>query len=104
MQEAIGEDYFVTFYPDRYKDPGISAFTVAELGEMLPQTLNHASDGHVHLYYFSTYKVGYGEFVEDYDGETLFKIPYVQSADTEADARAKMLIYLLESHLIELPA
>lgn len=60
-----------------------SAFTVAELGEMLPFTVA----------YFKQESGKYicalasGEFVTD-------------DCDTEADARAQMLIYLLENKLI----
>ena len=64
-----------------------SAFTVAELGEMLP---NHAHSWHVPEgeWYCSWKKLpnGHPSFI----------------ADTEADARAKMLIYLLENRLLQL--
>lgn len=66
-----------------------SAFTVAELGEMLPEI-------------FRSEKYKRGKWI-CHDGrectepitEELFE------ADTEADARAKMLIYLLENNLIK---
>lgn len=61
-----------------------SAFTVAELGEMLPQ-------------YFGTTKVE--NFL--YEGSTVDQGNIEEfSGDTEADARAKMLVYLLENKLI----
>lgn len=70
-----------------------SAFTVAELGEMLPKER-----------YWTDCKMNTGrwrcaEYSEDglaEDGKTSF------CAENEADARAKMLIYLLEHKLIEL--
>lgn len=70
-----------------------SAYTVAELGEMLPEK-----------YGSSKWIWDYGENKglkhwicdQDFDDE----IPY-QWSETEADARAKMLIYLLENKLIE---
>ena len=66
------------------KIDGVSAFTVAELGEMLPNAMTltrRAVDGQW-LYHNS-------------DGESLY-------ADTEANARAKCLIYLIENKVIEL--
>lgn len=64
-----------------------SAFTVAELGEMLPCD-------------YITWKSKKGKkwvcrWLEDYKDERL------QKATTEANARAKMLIYLLENKLIK---
>jgi len=64
-----------------------SAYTVAELGEMLP------------FAYFSTrfwsdYKVTF-EYLKENTNEQ-----HREHADTEANARAKMLIYLKENKLI----
>jgi len=63
----------------------VSAFTVAELGEMLPRYSHswHPEDEQ----WFA-------------DLKTLNSHPSF-CADTEADARAKMLIYILENKLIE---
>ncbi len=58
----------------------VSAYTVAELGEMLPKV---TSMGNTFEYWFC-----------NYDG-------HVTQANNEADARAKMLIYLLENNLIQ---
>lgn len=77
---------------DYYTLSEADAFTVAELGEMLPrnvqgeplQICRSFSDG---------WFVGYGNHM-DLNGW------HVESADTEVDARAKMLIYLLENKLI----
>lgn len=71
------------------KNPGVpfvSAFTVAELGEMLPKDID-------------TYKTDKGTFwCHDPITEGMFF-----EEKTEADARAKMLIYLLENKVISLP-
>ncbi len=63
-----------------------SAFTVAELGEMLPPSVRvnkEFDDKNEKIFYVGLH---HGDW----------RI----SADTEADARAKMLIYLLENKLI----
>jgi hypothetical protein len=61
-----------------------SAFTVAELGEMLPVGYysRHGANG---------YSCGTNKSPQH----------FTTKADTEADARAKMLVYLLENKLIE---
>lgn len=74
----------------------VSAFTVAELGEMLPASVNDSvintfKDGSTGNWYF-----WYS------DSKGVAKIT-VDNAHTEADARAKALIYLIENKLIELP-
>jgi hypothetical protein len=64
-----------------------SAFTVAELGEMLPQ-------------YFSNTKVEpflFEGYIQDIGNKEEF------SGDTEANCRANMLIYLLENNLLTPP-
>lgn len=99
-----------------YKDDRflVSAFTVAELGEMLPKRLKH------HWKVGSMYKFKKGTYVDlriscnertkewivNYYGDTGFDSEikdiyfYGEIADTEANARGKMLIYLLENNLI----
>lgn len=62
---------------------GISAFTVAELGEMLPSGRYELFSDHIKRW-------------------ALWKSENGFSAATEADARAKMLIYLLEHNLISI--
>lgn len=81
----------------------ISAFTVAELGEMLPGSID---EGKRNTYYLEMFKDSYGFGIVyrseiDYNtirdlGDKIFR------ADTEADARAKMLIYLLKNKLIKI--
>lgn len=61
---------------------GISAFTVAELGEILPQRV-------------SSYRYERWTCTMTNPSEMI-----TYTADTEADARAKMLIYLIENNLL----
>jgi hypothetical protein len=77
---------------------GISAFTVAELGEMLPNEINIPSkNGKPRLYNhwlrFGRYRVSVNAFWCAYPGGTA-RTNIEERANTEADARAKMLIYL----------
>ncbi len=65
-----------------------SAFTISELGELLPVGF------HIDKYK-DLFRIGGGQIYLDTDVE-----PYDFEAKTEANARAKMLIYLLENKLI----
>jgi len=65
---------------------GVSAFTVAELGEMLSTKENNNMIRTV---------MAFTAWVCDYE-------THRTSGDTEADARAKMLIYLIENGLVTL--
>jgi hypothetical protein len=73
----------------------VSAFSVAELGEMLAQYPQHS---------FGT---GYNKSRRSWGGslfineqEDRYEDVTFHWSDTEADARAKMLIYLLENNLL----
>lgn len=72
----------------------VSAFTVAELGEMLPFFVNkdHVWAGQLMcVRHPHDWMVSYGTMKEAWIKE---------SADTEADARAKMLIHLIKEKII----
>lgn len=77
-----------------------SAFSVAELGEMLPAYINH--QGARYYLFFEKTVISKGEC-------RVWHTYYKSSSDdflkliigTEADARAEMIIYLLENKLID---
>lgn len=71
----------------------VSAFTVAEIGEILPReaNVNGMCD-----WWSQKNKDG------SWSAQYRYNINTKQTADTEVDARAKMLIYLLENKVITL--
>lgn len=79
-----------------------SAYTVAELGGMLPVRVDSDSfEGYLQSNKdrtISSKKVFWNVYYRTVDGIYIHKV----TADTEANARAKMLIYLLENKLITL--
>ena len=82
VRPDVGEEGVFALTQTTYTPDAVSAFTVAELGELLPKA---------HL----TTQFHDGWYAYDGDGE------YVADAKTEADARAKMLIHLIENGLME---
>lgn len=94
----IGREVFRQFFAKEY-DPIASAYTVAELGEMLPASLRLDSDDvgwfSVKLSVFSK---GRASWRVAYDAPRPHDIS--ERAETEADARAMMLIYLLENKIV----
>lgn len=82
----------------------VSAFTVAELGEMLPKGLLLKSfDKDVGFYYTQIPDTACNNWIIFYRNI----MGYLNNCEAEdileANARAKMLIYLLENKLMELP-
>lgn len=73
-----------------------SAFTVAELGEMLPMKV---SGDFGFLRWLRIARVP-GRWVVGYVDEGA-EFEFEESAETEADTRAKMLIYLIENRLVK---
>lgn len=81
-----GGNPYLVYQQDKNFGYHYSAFSVAELGEMLPDES--------HSWHFLSH------WVAD-DNETLhIEMEFV--ADTEADARAKMLIFLIEKGLVKM--
>jgi len=78
-----GYHLLAPFQFNNFREDDYSAFSVAELGEMLRDHLNE--------YNFTFYGVD-GNWVINVYEDTLELV-----AKTEADARAKMLIYLIEN-------
>ncbi len=74
----------------------VSAFTVAELGEMLPGEIEQAEQS----YWFTSERMLDNSWGVGFRMNGTRDISFVQDATTEADARAKMLVYLLENKLI----
>lgn len=88
---------------ERIATPGmirdsVAAFSAAELGEMLPITIHGNFD---HLICDKAIQHWFVYYARDRVREPHpSPVMPLQSADTEADARAKMLIYLIENELI----
>lgn len=84
----------------KLEDDSVSAFTVAELGEMLPhrnKKMSTVNDAWIRIWKTPSY------WHIDYEDEDTHESVIKQICETnEADARAKMFIYLLENKLITL--
>lgn len=82
-------------------DKGIAAFTVAELGEMLPQILVLKKKRYQLFISVALDKQWFVVYANEEDYTDNAPIKFMM-CHNEADARALMLIYLLENKLITL--
>lgn len=85
--------------------PGYSAFTTAELGELLPPYIDVGDESLGQVIEIRTFTSDHSKGKWDvwYEGVDANNNPcdwWYQTAETEADARAKMLIYLLSQGLL----
>lgn len=113
IEQGVEEYSCDYFGGQEYKEEDISAFTVAELGEMLPEQIlwknwDSERDEYLVLSYSKEWSVFRGEPTGSKNWVVTLKsnkednVHHYIIADTEADARGKMLIYLLENNLITL--
>ena len=88
-------------YSEPYnKDHIVSAFTAVELGDMLPITIDAGTAGKgISSELLSIHK---GTFEKGDRWQVMYYDVNFCNAVTEADARAKMLIYLLKKNLLSL--
>ena len=87
------DDYFLSSWDMEKRD--LHAYTVAELGLLLPQ-------------YVESYRIATDQFAskfyelkEDKKGNPIHGEPIIETSNTEADARAKLLIWLIENKMLE---
>lgn len=78
-----------------FKRKYYSAFTVGELGEMSPDTFDFDDDE-----YILTVKKYRGEYTISYDYRDKVYLEAITDK-SEANAKAKMLVYLVENKLID---
>ena len=91
-------------------EDGFSAFTVGELGEILPGIINRG-DIRFNLQFYKLQGNAQGTYYWEgqyYDGNTDIVLHsafnhFFIADESEVNCRAKMLIYLLENKLMELP-
>ncbi len=72
---------------------GYSAFTVAELGEMFPYVSCLTYSSNMHTEWWCNYA--------EEDREGVLHLKHTEKSATEADARAKMLVYLIDKGIVK---
>jgi hypothetical protein len=78
----------------------VHAYTVAELGEMLPE--EYPGDSDSDLMIFPAMSMDIKRWYVRYENDVQETVVRASIAETLADAMAQMLIYLLENNLISL--
>lgn len=89
-----------------HNSPCYSAFTVAELGEMLPERLDKNRNQYIKFQKTRCESTQKNHYLCSYIEDGGYHMDYVEhdcSDENEANARAKMLIHLLENNLMTLP-
>lgn len=101
MQTGVGGQFSIETYSYDFNGEEYSAYSVAELGEML-KISDHLKYGlNVEGKWWVTYeRIVMMNITETYTDTRKFFVSFI--CDTEADARAKMLIYLIENKLIKI--
>ena len=90
--------HVLTYGRNNMRDETIPAFTVAELGEMLPMEIKNRN-GKYDECYFETSRIVFKKWTVAYYKKSTARA--FQMGDTEANARAKTLIYLIENGLLK---
>ncbi len=79
----------------------ISAFSVAELGEMLPPYISIKVEQGIKYYYLYCVKLDNGSWEYRYQYDSPFSVDCKSFSKTEADTRAKMHIHLIEKGIVK---
>lgn len=92
-----GESFLTYYDAGDSVIPQYSAFTVAELGVMLPREFRLPNEGICHLTFSNRLDFGAFTRIKNWGTQTII---HTIEGDTEAQSRANMLIWLLESNHI----